>query len=714
MELRDDELLVSRTDTGGRIVFVNRAFIEISGFSREELVGAPHNLVRHPHMPKEAFADLWATIKAGRPWEGLVKNRCKNGDHYWVRANVTPQVENGRVVGYVSIRSRPTREEIAAAEEAYARFRENRATGERIREGAVVAAGLGARLRRFARSITGRLTAMVAIGMVAGGVGAWSGLSGMADSNARLHTVYHENMRPALDLGAALDLMRANQEAVVAIALALRTGSAPETIARQVAQVRSTSEAINAELAEFGTHGFGTTEAAKRFVERRALYRQEGLSPALEHAVQGDADGVDRLLETKIRPLFEVAVQDGRALQAELAQAAGTAFDDATAAFRSRLWETVVVVGLLAALMVGLGAVVLGAIRRPLTRAEVDFDALARGDFARAIPNSPVAEFTRLSAQMRSLRAKLAYGLQEQAEQRQDAEDARRAALLRMADTVEREAGSAVATVSERTRRMTSRVDGIAGAAGRVTESSGTVASAAAEALTSANTVAAATEELSASIREITAQIGQATSVTREAVKAGTDTQQTIGALSDAVSRIGEFATIINDIAGQTNLLALNATIEAARAGEAGKGFAVVAHEVKSLASQTSRSTEDIQRQIDSIQAATRLAVESVSRISRRIEEVDGISTAIAAAIEEQAAATGEIARSVAEAAEAARNVSTRIADVSEEASATGSDAARVRDEASEVATSVEDLRQVIVQVVRSATVDRDSADRAA
>ena len=162
--MKDGDMLVSRTDTSGRITFVNQAFIDISEFSRDELLGQPHNVVRHPHMPKEAFADLWATVKAGKPWDGFVKNRCKNGDHYWVRANVTPFVEDGRIVGYVSIRSKPTREQVATAEALYRRFHDGTAQGLAIREGFAVKTGLGARLRLFAASIRGRL------GMALGGM----------------------------------------------------------------------------------------------------------------------------------------------------------------------------------------------------------------------------------------------------------------------------------------------------------------------------------------------------------------------------------------------------------------------------------------------------------------------------------------------------------------------------------------------------------------
>ncbi len=117
--LKDSETVVSKTDLHGNITYVNQDFINISGFSEDELMGAPQNIVRHPDMPVEAFADFWATLKAGKAWTGLVKNRCKNGDHYWVEANAAPLIENGRVVGYTSIRTKPSREAVAAAEAAY-------------------------------------------------------------------------------------------------------------------------------------------------------------------------------------------------------------------------------------------------------------------------------------------------------------------------------------------------------------------------------------------------------------------------------------------------------------------------------------------------------------------------------------------------------------------------------------------------------------------
>jgi aerotaxis receptor len=117
--LKDTEMVVSKTDLHGNITYVNQDFVNISGFSEEELMGAPQNIVRHPDMPEEAFADFWRTIKSGSAWTGLVKNRCKNGDYYWVEANAAPIIENRKIVGYSSIRSKPSREQVQAAESAY-------------------------------------------------------------------------------------------------------------------------------------------------------------------------------------------------------------------------------------------------------------------------------------------------------------------------------------------------------------------------------------------------------------------------------------------------------------------------------------------------------------------------------------------------------------------------------------------------------------------
>ncbi|MBX3173364.1 MAG: PAS domain S-box protein [Gemmatimonadaceae bacterium] len=128
VEMRDGSTLVTRTDLTGKITYANDEFVEISGYTREELIGRPHSMIRNPIMPRSAFLDLWDTIQAGRPWNGMVVNRCKNGDHYWVDANVAAIVENGQHVGYMSVRRKPTREMVRRADDLYRKVLDDQAT----------------------------------------------------------------------------------------------------------------------------------------------------------------------------------------------------------------------------------------------------------------------------------------------------------------------------------------------------------------------------------------------------------------------------------------------------------------------------------------------------------------------------------------------------------------------------------------------------------
>ncbi|UEP24095.1 methyl-accepting chemotaxis protein [Burkholderia ambifaria] len=141
-EFPDDATLMSTTDADSYIKYANAAFIQVSGFSPEEIEGQPHNVVRHPDMPKEAFADMWATLKNGEPWTALVKNRRKNGDHYWVRSNTVPVMRNGQPTGYMSVRTKASRDEIAAADALYRAFREGKAGNRRFHKGLIVRTGL--------------------------------------------------------------------------------------------------------------------------------------------------------------------------------------------------------------------------------------------------------------------------------------------------------------------------------------------------------------------------------------------------------------------------------------------------------------------------------------------------------------------------------------------------------------------------------------------
>ena len=161
--ITDETLIVSKTDTKGRLTYFNDQFVDAAGFTEAELMGQPHNIIRHPDMPPEAFADLWATLKAGKPWAGAVKDRRKNGDFYWVLASATPIWENGQVTGYMSIRSRLSADQRAEAEHVYALLRANKAQAYRVDAGIIRRRSLSDRLAFFTRTLKARLITLISV-----------------------------------------------------------------------------------------------------------------------------------------------------------------------------------------------------------------------------------------------------------------------------------------------------------------------------------------------------------------------------------------------------------------------------------------------------------------------------------------------------------------------------------------------------------------------
>lgn len=687
VSLKEDTLIVSRTDRDGRITYVNRDFIEVSGFTEQELIGQPQNIVRHPDMPPEAFEDLWRDLKAGLSWTGYVKNRCKNGDHYWVKANATPIVENGNITGFVSIRVKPEAAMVQKVAGAYKLFKEKKADNLAISHGQVIETSRSSRLSRFSGRIGSKVTyvsaALCVMLMVIGG----SGLFLSSQITESLRSVYEDRTIPAGQLSDINRMMYNNvlNLSIVASGKAENRSELLDKIEKNIAEI---SDIWKAYMATYLTPEEKTL--ADRYVEERKKFVGEGLKPALELAKAGK-DAELQALVPKADSLFQKAVGTNKELLQLQLRVAEEEYKNSHNHYQVGLVVNVGIIlfGLVFAIMAS--KYLHRFMERKVKNLDSKLSSVSGGNLKTDI-NIDFDELDNIMTTLMAMQSKMSYANYEKAEAERD----KHAMQEKLANEFEQSVkgivnivAAAATELSQTAKNLVDIINGSAKKAGSATDAASVTAS-------NVQAVAAAAEELSSSVKEISNQFQKTTHLVTESGMKTANADALANALTQSSDKVSNAMEMISEISGQINLLALNATIESARAGEAGKGFAVVANEVKNLAGQTDKSVVEIKGVVDEMRTASHAIIAALSEIKSSVGSISEASSSVASAVEEQSATTNEIARSMQTAASGTQTISTNLVDVSSSSVQAGASAEQMLQASQELSKQAESLNSQV------------------
>lgn len=644
VELKGDDFLVSRTDLKGRITYANPAFIQISGFRHDELIGAPHNMIRHPDMPPAAFANLWQTIQTGETWRGLVKNRCKNGDHYWVDASVTPVVENDQVVGYASVRVQASREAIAQAERVYTDIREGRHKRIYLDKGRIRQKGLIQRLKKARLdTIRAKLVGMIVVAgtllLLSGGLG----LYGLNAAGERLERLNNDGLRDVIRLQHIDQTIAHTRQSMIEpermelISQRFETGEAVAERATEVAAVWQ----------EYYQRDVNVSELANTFDQQLQAFLTNGMRQAAsvlqaEETYQAftGLDAVIRVMNTDGRELSGMvnqliaqkqATAEAMAVEAEQGQAV-------------MLTAQAGVLGIGLMMLILIGVFTLRSIVRPLKSASRFTLQIAGGNLAAPVPARRRDEIGSLIDSLNTMRKSLS---------------------------------SIIGEVKSGIEVVSPAAQGIA--SGNEELSSRTEQQAA-----SLQQTAASMEEMTTTVRQNSDNAQEARRLADNNATRVTQTGALMTQLVDNMQRITQSSremtaiiNVIDSIAFQTNILALNASVEAARAGEHGRGFAVVAEEVRNLAGRSAGAAQEIRALIDGsnqeISAGAGLvekAEAAISDVAEAARSVTQIMYEISSASEEQSSGIAEVNQAVAEMDQATQQNAVRVQETARAAAA--------------------------------------------
>jgi methyl-accepting chemotaxis protein len=514
------------------------------------------------------------------------------------------------------------------------------------------------------------------LGLITVAIG-WYGVNQLRTLNEQIAKIYREQLTPLIDLTSILEEMQlSRQETIKMLGL-----NKPEEVRAVVEQAKALDSRLVQLVEAFREKTRNKDEQMiyERFRNAVAQYKQhrettvfprlvaaaasaDGKNPV---AVPGDGARTDGANFDAMLTELKNLIGAKRSGQQEFEKAADATYDSTYTTM-----IILVVVGLIVGQLLGLGIAQLTS--QPLRDTVKFLEVVAGGDLTRRM----VVERRDEIGQMHG---------------------ALNLALDRMSHTIQSIGQNSVLLASS--AEKLSVVSQEMAANVEETAMQANIASAAAEQVSAnVSTVSTGTEEMGVSIKEIAKSAHEASKVATSAVSVARKTNATVAKLGESSAEIGYVVKVITSIAQQTNLLALNATIEAARAGESGKGFAVVANEVKELAKQTAKATEDISRKIEAIQADTAGAVEAIEQISSIIDQINGLQQTIASAVEQQTATTSEITRNVAEAAKGSNEIAHNINGVAQTARSTTDGASNAKGAADELSRMALDLQQLVSQ----------------